>query len=159
MLFPSFFDIIILENEGSNLMTNKQKRFFNIAREVSLLSDFKKARIGAVVVDGNRIISTGCNSTKTSPVQDKYNKYRHFDDGAYCIPKVHAEIAALSPLLNNNSINWSKTELYIYREHKDGEISCAKPCEACSALIRDLGIKRIYYTDWDGSFVKEEVLK
>ena len=25
-------------------MTNKQKRFFNIAREVSLLSDFKKAR-------------------------------------------------------------------------------------------------------------------
>lgn len=159
MIFPSFFDIIILENEGSNLMTNKQKRFFNIAREVSLLSDFKKARIGAVVVDGNRIISTGCNSTKTSPVQDKYNKYRHFDDGAYCIPKVHAEIAALSPLLNNNSINWSKTELYIYREHKDGGISCAKPCEACSALIRDLGIKRIYYTDWDGSFVKEEVLK
>ena len=159
MISPSFFDIIILENEGSNLMTNKQKRFFNIAREVSLLSDFKKARIGAVVVDGNRIISTGYNSTKTSPVQDKYNKYRHFDDGAYCIPKVHAEIAALSPLLNNNSINWSKTELYIYREHKDGEISCAKPCEACSALIRDLGIKRIYYTDWDGSFVKEEVLK
>ena len=159
MISPSFFDIIILENEGSNLMTNKQKRFFNIAREISLLSDFKRARIGAVVVDGNRIISTGCNSTKTSPVQDKYNKYRHFDDGAYCIPKVHAEIAALSPLLNNNSINWSKTELYIYREHKDGEISCAKPCEACSALIRDLGIKRIYYTDWDGSFVKEEVLK
>lgn len=140
-------------------MTNKQKRFFNIAREVSLLSDVKRARIGAVVVEGNRVISTGCNSNKTSPIQDKYNRYRHFDDVTYYIPKVHAEIATLSPLINNSSINWSKTELYIYREHKDGKISCAKPCEACSALIRDLGIKRIYYTDWDGSFVKEEVLK
>ena len=140
-------------------MTNKQKRFFNIAREVSLLSDFKRARIGAVVVEGNRVVSTGCNSTKTSPVQDKYNRYRHFDEGTYCIPRVHAEIAALSPLINNNSINWSKIELYIYREHKDGKISCARPCEACGALIHDLGIKRIYYTDWDGSFVKEEVLK
>ena len=61
-------------------MTNKQKRFFNIAREVSLLSDFKRARIGAVVVEGNRVVSTGCNSTKTSPVQDKYNRYAERSD-------------------------------------------------------------------------------
>ena len=139
-------------------MTNKQKRFFNIAREVSLLSDFKKARIGAVVVDGNRIISTGCNSTKTSPVQDRYNKYRHFDDGTYCIPKIHAEIAALSPLLNNNSINWSKTELYIYREHKNGDRACSRPCAACARLIRDLGIKTVYYLNESGDYVKEKII-
>ena len=57
-------------------MTNRQLRFFNVAREVSYMSDFKRARVGAVVVDGNRIISSGHNSQKTSTLQDKYNKYR-----------------------------------------------------------------------------------
>ena len=41
--------------EEDFFMTNKQKRFFNIAREVSLLSDFKRARVGAVVVERNKI--------------------------------------------------------------------------------------------------------
>lgn len=139
-------------------MTNKQKRFFNIAREVSLLSDFKRARIGAVVVEGNRIISTGHNSTRTSMLQEKYNHYRHFEDGVECIPKVHAEVDALKSIYNNRSINWSKVTLYVYREHRNGTISCAKPCEACTAFIRALGIKKICYTDWDGSFVEESVL-
>lgn len=139
-------------------MTNRQKRFFNIAREVSLLSDFKKARIGAVVIEGNRVISTGHNSNKTSTVQCKYNAYR-FDDAHKCSAKVHAEIAALAPLINRKDIDWAHTSIYIYREHRDGTITCARPCPACAKLIRDLGIRYIYYSDWDGSIVREEFIK
>jgi len=140
-------------------MTNRQKRFFNIAREVSLLSDFKKAKIGAVVVEGNRVISTGHNSNKTSTTQYRYNVYRGITDDCACIHKVHAEIAALAPLLNRKDIDWAHTSIYIYREHKDGTISCAKPCKACMQLIKDLGIKKIFYSDWGGNFIKEEYLK
>lgn len=138
-------------------MTNKQKRFFNIAREVSLLSDFKRARVGAVVVERNRIISTGHNSSKTSPLQNKYNKYRDIEDLNECIPRVHAEIAALRPLLKQD-VDWAHTSIYVYRELKDGHISCARPCKACTRIIWDLGIKKIYYTDWDGSYVCEEII-
>lgn len=138
-------------------MNNRQKRFFNIAREVSLLSDFKRARIGAVIVEKNRIISTGHNSSKTSTIQDRYNKYRDIDDFNICIPRVHAEIAAITPLLKQN-IDWAHTSIYVYRELKNGHISCARPCKACAQLIRELGIKKIFYTDWDGSYICEENL-
>lgn len=135
-------------------MTNKQLRFFNVAREVSLLSDFKRARVGAVVVDGNRIISSGHNSQKTSTIQDKYNKYRHFEDLNGSLPRIHAEIAALTPLLKQG-VDLTRANIYVYRELRDGTISCARPCPACKQLIHELGIKNVYYSDWDGSFVKE----
>lgn len=136
-------------------MTNKQKRFFNIAREVSFLGDYKKARIGAVVVEGNRIISTGHNSNKTSTIQFKYNAYRGITNSP---PKLHAEIAALAPLINKKNIEWSKVAIYVYRELRDGTISCARPCQACMKLIKDLGIKNVYYSDWNGDFIREENL-
>ena len=138
-------------------MTNRQKRFFNIAREVSFLSDFKKARVGAVVVEGNRIISTGHNSNKTSTTQYKYNYYR-FGSNNYSPSKTHAEIAALAPLINRKDIDWAHSSIYIYRELRDGTMSCAKPCAACARLIKDLGIRNVYYSDWDGTIVREEYL-
>lgn len=139
-------------------MTNRQKRYFNIAREVSLLSDFKRARVGAVVVEKNRIISTGHNSSKTSTLQDQYNQYRGIEDDKVCIPRVHAEIAALKPLMRQD-VDWSRTSVYVYRELRSGAKSCARPCAACMQLIKNLGIKNVYYTDWDDNFVKEEFLK
>lgn len=138
-------------------MTNRQKRFFNIAREVSYLSDYTKTKVGAVVVEGNRVISTGHNSNKTSTIQHKYNAYR-FNSVDGCSAKIHAEVAALTPLINRKDIDWLHTSIYIYRELKDGTISCARPCAACAKLIKDLGIRNIYYSDWDGSLVREERL-
>lgn len=141
-------------------MNNRQIRFFNIAKEISKLSDFKRAHIGAVVVEKNRIISTGHNASKTSTTQYKYNWYRSHGDEAFknCIHRVHAEIAALSPIMNKKDINWSHVSIYVYRELSDGTRTCARPCEACSALIKKLGIKTVYYTDWDGNYIKEKYL-
>ena len=55
-------------------------------------------------------------------------------------------------------INWSNVSIYTYRELKDGTIACSRPCPACMALIKKLGIKTIYYTDECGNFVKEKIL-
>lgn len=139
-------------------MNNRQKRFFRLAREVSYLSDVPKARIGAVVVEKNRVLSKGYNSSKTSTVQSRYNRYRNFRDETVAIPKVHAEVSAIAPLMHRTDIDWSKVSIYVYRELKNGKRSCARPCEACAQLIRDLGIRYVYYTDWDGNYVKEECL-
>lgn len=138
-------------------MTNKEKRFFNIAKEISLLSNFKGPHIGAVVIEKNRILSTGHNSTKTRPLQHRYNIYRNFEDYDHSCAKEHAEIAALSPLIGKE-IDWKKVSIFIYRELKNGKIACSKPCAACSKLIKDLGIKNIYYIDEFGKYCKERVL-
>lgn len=138
-------------------MTHKEERMFNIAKEISLLSNLHRARVGAVVVTGNRILSTACNSQKTRPLQERYNTYRNFDDNVIPIPKEHAEIAALSPLIGKK-IEWNKVSIFTYRELKNGKRACSRPCPACSQLIRDLGIKNVYYVDENGSFVKERYI-
>lgn len=139
-------------------MNNREKRMFNIAKEVSKLSDFDRTRIGAVVTEGKRIISTGYNSTKTSPLQHKYNIYRNFEEYDTSTPKQHAEIDALSHLIGK-PIEWNKVSIFTYRERKNGQKGCSRPCVACMALIKKLGIKQIYYIDQFGNYCKEKVLE
>lgn len=55
-------------------MTKKEQSFFSIAREVSQLSDFHGTNVGAIVVEGKRILSTGYNSQRTRPLQARYNR-------------------------------------------------------------------------------------
>lgn len=138
-------------------MTHKEQRFFNIAKEMSQLSNFSRARVGAVVTSGKRILSASCNSTKTRPLQFYYNKYRNFEDYKNSNSCEHAEISALSPLIGKE-IEWDKVSIYTYRELKNGKRGCSKPCEACSKLIKELGIKTVYYIDEDGDFVKERFI-
>lgn len=138
-------------------MTKREKSFFNVAKEMSQFSNFDGPHIGAVVVSGKTILSTGYNSKKTRPLQHKYNIYRHFKDYKTSIALGHAEINALSRLIGKE-IKWDRVSIFVYRELKDGSVVCARPCEACMKLIRDLGIKEIYYTNEFGDFCKEKVL-
>lgn len=135
-------------------MTNREKRMFNIAKEISFLSDFKGPHIGAIVVEGKNILSTGFNSKKTRTLQYYYNVYRHFDDYANAVPMGHAEINALSPLVGKE-INWKNVSVFIYREFKNGGKACCRPCKACMKLIKDLGIKNIYFVDESGNYCHE----
>ena len=139
-------------------MTKKEKRFYKMAREASFMSDFRIARVGAVVVQGNCILSVGHNSTKTRPLQHRYNIYRHFQNYDESVPRQHAEIDALSPLIGKE-INWSKVSIFIYRELRDGTPACNRPCEACMRLIKDLGIRDVYFIDENGRYVYEHVIK
>lgn len=138
-------------------MTHKEKRFFNIAKEMSELSNFDRARVGAVVVSGNRVLSASCNSTKTRPLQFYYNIYRNFEDYKNSNSCEHAEISALSPLIGKE-IEWKDVSIYTYRKLKTGERACSRPCPACSKLIKDLGIRNVYFVDEDGDFVKERYI-
>lgn len=138
-------------------MNKKEKRMFNIAKEISLMSEFHGPHIGTVVANGKRVISTGFNSNKTRPLQHQYNVYRGFDDYENSIAMEHSEIAALSHLIGKE-IDWSQVTLYIYRELKDGTKACCRPCKACMKLIKDLGIKKIYYIDENGNYCEERVL-
>jgi tRNA(Arg) A34 adenosine deaminase TadA len=47
-------------------------------------------------------------------------------------------------------IDFGQVEVYTYRELKNGSLSLSRPCESCLAFMKQLGIKRIYYTTPDG---------
>ena len=135
-------------------ITKSHRAYFKAARAMSELSDFPRVNIGCVAVYKHKIISSGCNSTKTNPTQKRLNIHR-FD--ADTPATIHAELSCLLPLINRRDIDFSNVSLYIYREYKSGELALARPCPSCMKLITELGIRSIYYTNF-GRFSHEEIL-
>lgn len=135
-------------------LTKSHRAYFKAAKGMSELSDFKQHHIGAIAVCGHKIISSGYNSNKTNPTQKRFNRHRFDVDTPHTI---HAELACLLPLINRRDINFSDVSLYIYREHKSGELALARPCASCEALIKSLGIRNIYYTG-NRSYISEEII-
>jgi len=127
-----------------------KERFFQFAKECALNSDFKgasKVKVGCVIVWKNTIIAKSSNLTRTSPAQYRYNKLRfNVEKSPHYYPScVHAEMAAISKI-KYLDIDFSKVDVYVYRELKDGTRANARPCPACEQAMRDLGIKHVCYT-------------
>lgn len=133
-------------------MTNKDKIFFNMAKEISKLSSYARYHIGCIITYKNRVISSGVNSNKTNPLQKRYNKYRFPVDTSH---KMHAETAALLPLLKQKDIDFAHLKVYLYREHADGSIAISRPCPSCMAMLKDNNIHNIFYTTDDGYCFEE----
>lgn len=127
-------------------MTRKHKSFFESAKAVSKMSDFKRVHIGCIVTDGHRIISSGFNTNKTHPVQKRLNKERFDEDTRHTL---HSEVAALIPIMKED-IDFNKVEVFTYREYINGGMAMSRPCPSCMRLIKELGIKKIWYTTPDG---------
>lgn len=136
-------------------LTKTRRTYFEAARAVAQLSDFPKVKVGAIAVYSHHIISSGYNAQRTAPIQKKYNKYRFSDDTP---ASLHAEIACLKPLIRRKDIDFKRINLYVYREYFNGDLAMARPCESCFKLIKDLGIRNIYYTTNDG-YAHENILE
>jgi len=136
-------------NINNKHLTTRDMRFFKAAQKVSSDSDHGRGfKVGCVAVLGNKIISSGHNAEKTSPLQMKYAKYYPKDKlrvNKY-EPKYHAEVDCLHYIIDHDEIPWNKVKLYIFRSCKSGVEGLSRPCTCCMRLIKDLGIKHIYYS-------------
>lgn len=122
------------------VITKRDYKFLNLAKVVSTYSDYKRIHIGAVVAKGTSLISTGCNRSKSNPLQKEYDMKCGLTHKTKS--NLHAEIDAL---LKANKEAYNAT-LYVYRLRRDGILGICKPCAACTKYAKDLGIKRIVYT-------------
>lgn len=111
--------------------------YFRLARIESLKVNFR-ARIGAALVKKNKVVSIGRNKPqKTHPMMCKFNKFK----------RLHAEIDACIGIDRNFVTD---SVMYTYRELKDGTLANSKPCETCQFLLKELGVKKVYYTNTQG---------
>lgn len=129
-------------------------KYFNLAKNASSFSDYPRVHIGAILVYKNKVIANGCNTTKTNPIQYKYNHYREQDnDRGYDVdshlPTIHAEIKCLIDT-KDIDIDWSKVFIFVYRQLRNGQIGLSRPCSACYQALKDRGIKHLYYTTENG---------
>lgn len=134
-------------------ISGRDKSLFKAAAAISELSDHRY-KIGCVIVDKHRIISSGCNSdTKTHAIQSNLDS-EYFN--CCCTGKLHAEVRSIIPLLKTR-IDLSRATLYTYREFKNGRPALARPCPRCMKLIKQVGIRRIKYTTSDGCATEQIV--
>lgn len=137
-------------------MTASERRGFHHAKAAAEMSDFTRAKVGCAVMDKNKVLSVGFNTTKTHPQQKHYNQLRTFRDGTAVAPaQLHAEMAAVLQL-QYADVDWSRADVYVYRLCKDRPHGMARPCPACMGMLKDLGVKRVFYTS-DIGVIREEV--
>ena len=91
--------------------------------------------MGAVLVKGGSIISTGYNKTRAIQFGPKFG---------YWEGSLHAEVDCLIGI--DKSVS-SGCDLYVFRSFKNGNYALARPCDCCLAFIATMGIRRIYYSD------------
>ena len=128
---------------------------FQKAKEEMARADYSgPARIGCVVYYKGTLLAKGHNSNKTSPLQKQLNSYRFKNCNTPA--KIHAELSALKKI-RWLDIDFSKVEVYTYRELKNGKMALSRPCESCMVFIKQLGIERICYTTPDG-FAEERLI-
>lgn len=136
--------------------SKKDFAMFDLARRAAENSTFEGFHLGCVIVYKGRVISSGCNSKKTHPVQKRYNrKYRKFNKSQKpIVDSLHAEISALVkiPYPLDQTIDYSQVKVYTYRicPGKRLKMGSSRPCQACMNALLDKGIRQIYYTTDDG---------
>ena len=133
-------------------MTKKEQRLFNLARAVALCSEHRQFHVGCVIVN-QKILAVANNQTHSHPLQKKLNRLR-FDLDDTCQNYLHAELSAILKVKNTSQLK--NASIYIYRETLTNEIAMSRPCPACLAKIKEVGIKTMYYTTQDG-YSREEI--
>lgn len=116
-------------------VSKKEIRFFEICERLSQKSNSPRFKLGAIVVEKNRIIGLGWNQIKTNPKSSHKWSMRH---------------AEFNAILNTQREDLNGCELYVFRRGLDKKIHIAKPCESCNNIIRQMGISKIHYSINDG---------
>jgi deoxycytidylate deaminase len=118
---------------GKNILITAP--FFRAAAKVAGNSGYL-FQLGAVVVKGHNVLSSGYNSVNTHTKVNNFPSSRHAEMDA--ILKVMKQHDGLQKLAG--------AKLYVTRITKTGRTAMAKPCKKCLALAKAVGIKKIYYT-------------
>lgn len=113
----------------------KHKRFFELCERLSYKSNHGKFRIGAIIVEKSRVIGVGFNQVKTSPYSGHKFNMRH---------------AEFNAILNTHREDLSGCELYVFRRGFDNKVRISKPCGSCHKFLKQMGIKKVYYSINDG---------
>lgn len=123
-------------------MSSPSSRLIDACKAVTMSSEGvgkrNSYRVGAILFEKNRILEARTNSRKTHPALAKFTKW----------PYLHAETSCL---ISHGLGNCTGTSLLVLRMHRDNTtLSCAKPCPVCEGLLELSGVKRVYYSDWNG---------
>lgn len=128
---------------------NELPNIFRMAIKAQKLSVYPKAKIGAAILLGNRVISVGYNhGEKAHPLVRKYNKFQGLHAELHCLFGSKAKYS------EKNLLSGSK--IVVYRETKNGELAMCRPCSVCQKILSMYGVKKMIYTT-NGGWESEDL--
>lgn len=125
-------------------MNKRTLRYITKALEASLDSNYPRIKIGAIIVDGNYVVSSAANQARTHPFQYQLNR-----DSLRDCPNhyLHAEVHAL---VRSKAYDLSDSEIFVARYLRDGSLGDCRPCPSCTLALGRAGIRRATYTTPSG---------
>jgi len=109
--------------------------FMNIAQEVATRSTCDRKHVGAVIVRGKTILSTGYNGSVRG--MHHCDEIGHEMENGHCVRTIHAEANAVVQSARNG-VRIDEAEIYV----------TASPCYDCFKMIANAGIHSIYYSEF-----------
>jgi len=109
--------------------------FMNIAQEVATRSTCDRKHVGAVIVRGKTILSTGYNGSVRG--MHHCDEIGHEMKNGHCVRTIHAEANAVVQSARNG-VRIDEAEIYV----------TASPCYDCFKMIANAGIASIYYSEF-----------
>jgi deoxycytidylate deaminase len=93
----------------------------------------------ALVVSGSKVLGVGFNRHGWSSKQAKHSSKR-----AHGCCTVHAEVDALLKVATREDVKGST--VYVVRINRHNQLAMSKPCEMCSEILREHGVKRAFFS-------------
>jgi len=115
-----------------------------------------RCRHFSFILDRNRIISIGMNSTKTHPLNLKYNYVNKDNKSISDIVGTHSELNAVIRLGEEDC---SRLTLINTRINRNNVLDYSAPCSGCSDMIKQLNFKNVYFSNVQGKFDKINLTK
>lgn len=122
----------------------KHRRYVKFAYIAALSSPGTKHgnyRHGAVIMNGNKLCSVKHNSGKSHPKLFRRTIF----------PYLHAEQNVIFHLGIDNC---KGKVLYVIRVTYNGKLGMSLPCKTCMTLIKEVGFKKVYYSNERGEIVE-----
>ena len=122
------------------------RRFEDIAYSLTDQVHAKEIRTKhfAFLFRRNRIISIGWNELKTTPF--------NLIHGYYPLSRIHAEAKCLK---NARQKNLKHCSIAVLRIDRNNRLNMSAPCQFCAKVLKLFDIEDIYYTDWNGNWIKQ----
>ena len=123
-------------------LSKRQRRYFDLAKNIAYSSSYEKLRHGAVLVRGGSVINAACN-------KDNFSSFgSRFRDPEAGHGTHHAELGCILGIAREVTTG---ADIYVCRVNKQNEFRLSKPCKMCHEILKHVGVKREYYTTDNGS--------
>ena len=115
----------------------RKKRLVELAKRIAERSEAPDYKHGAVLFKGGTVLNVSVNKNRYA----RFGKrFRRRDCGH---ATHHAELGCI---LGLDRTTTRGSDLYVVRIGKAGELRLSKPCEMCEAVLRHVGVRRVFYS-------------